>query len=298
MMYHNPVMLNQCIDGLAIKPNGTYVDLTYGGGGHSTKIMAKLKTGKLFGFDQDEDANHNAINDERFVMVNENFRFVKNCLNLHHAIPVDGILADLGVSSHQLDDEKRGFSTRSNGDLDMRMNQTSSLTAKEILNTYSEAELKTIFQEYGEVQISGRLATLIVKERAIKLFTKIDQFKQTIKGLVPSIKENKFFAQVFQALRIAVNDELGALKEMLLQTIDILAPQGRLVIISYHSLEDRLVKNFLRSGNFTGEIEKDFYGNPQVPFKLICRKPITPTTQEINENSRSRSAKLRIAEKV
>jgi 16S rRNA (cytosine1402-N4)-methyltransferase len=297
MQYHNPVLLKECIDGLQIDPAGTYVDVTFGGGGHSREIMKHLTTGKLYAFDQDEDAQQNRIDDPRFVLIKQNFRFLKNFLKMYNAIPVNGILADLGVSSHQFDEADRGFSTRFNAKLDMRMDRNSELTAEEVLNTYSEKELKRIFRRYGEVDNAGRLAYTICHARKEKRIETGDDLKAAVAKCVRRGKENQYFAQVFQALRIEVNRELEVLEELLMQSLDVLKPGGRLVVISYHSLEDRLVKNFMRSGKFEGEVEKDFYGNQITPFTQITRKPVVPTEKENEENARARSAKLRVAEK-
>ena len=297
-MYHKAVLLKESIEGLEINSDGTYVDITFGGGEHSKEILKKLNNGRLIAFDQDKDALQNLIDDKRFTFVEQNFIFLKNFLKLNNAIPVDGILADLGVSSHQIDTSERGFSIRFNAELDMRMDKSKDLTAKEIINNYSEEQLKDIFYSYGEINNGARLANTIVEKRKIENIKTIKQFKEAISSCVPNDKENKYLAKVFQALRIEVNDELNVLKEMLNQTVDVMKKGGRLVVISYHSLEDRLVKNFLKSGNFDGIIEKDFYGNPKVPYKLINRKVIVPNEKEIMNNSRSRSAKLRIAEKI
>jgi 16S rRNA (cytosine1402-N4)-methyltransferase len=298
-MYHTPVLLTECIEGLNIEPGGVYVDLTYGGGGHSREILKKLNAdGHLVAFDQDADALKNTINDERFLLLNQNFRFMKNFLRLYKLLPVSGILADLGISSHQIDSEDRGFSTRFDGPLDMRMDKSNKVSASVILNSYSEDNLREIFSTYGEISNSKLLASTIahyVKAAPIKTTS---QLKQVIGKFIPKKFENKYLAQVFQALRIEVNDELGALKTVLKQTIDVLKPGGRLAVISYQSLEDRLVKNFIRTGNFEGDIIKDFYGNVSTPFIAINRKPITPGSEEIKSNSRARSAKLRIAEKI
>lgn len=297
-MYHKPVFLNECIDGLAIKPDGIYVDVTFGGGGHAAKILEKLSTGKLIAFDQDEDALANSFQDSRFLLIRKNFRYLKNYLKLHKAIPVDGILADLGISSHQIDTPERGFSIRFNGPLDLRMDNTKETTAANLLNEYSERELRNLFFEYGEIKNSSKLARTIVEYRSQTPIKTIEQFKEVIASCIERGKENKYLAKVFQALRMVVNEEITVLKEMLLQTEHALKPGGRLVIISYHSLEDRLVKNYMKSGNFSGEIKKDFYGNPLVPFKMITRKAKLPDEVELTENPRSRSAKLRIAEKL
>ena len=296
--YHNPVMLQECIEALDIKPNGTYVDVTFGGGGHSREIMKHLgKGGRLIAFDQDADAQRNAIEDDRFVFVDQNFRYLKNFCRLHGAIPVDGILADLGVSSHQFDEADRGFSIRFDAELDMRMNQASELTAKQVVNTYTEADLHRIFGIYGEIQNAKSLARTIATARLNGPLSTIADLKNAIAGLIPRGKENKYLAQVFQALRIEVNQELEALKEFLTQSAEVLGTGGRLVVMSYHSLEDRLVKNFIAKGKFSGEVEKDFYGNDQKPLTAVSRGAITATEDEIKENNRARSAKLRIAVK-
>lgn len=297
MEYHNPVLLKECIDGLNIKPDGIYVDVTFGGGGHSREILKHLTTGKLYAFDQDDDAVKNKIDDPRFVLIKQNFRYLKNFLKLYNALPIDGLLADLGVSSHQFDEAGRGFSTRFDAKLDMRMDQNSKLTAAEILNTYGEEDLKRIFRLYGEVDNAGYLASIIYHNRKDKEIVTVNDLKVMITKCVKRGKENQYYAQVFQALRIEVNKELDVLQELLLQTLDVLKPGGRAVIMSYHSLEDRLVKNFFRSGKFEGDVEKDFYGNQLTPFKMISRKPIVPSEKEVEENPRSRSAKLRVAEK-
>lgn len=297
MQYHNPVLLKECIEGLNIDPTGTYVDVTYGGGGHSREILKHLTTGKLYAFDQDDDAVKNKIDDERFVLIKQNFRYLKNFLKMYNALPIDGLLGDLGVSSHQFDEAERGFSTRFNAKLDMRMDQNSSQTAADVLNEYSEEELKRIFKLYGEVDNAGYLASIIFHNRKGKHIETVDDLKTMITKCVKKGRENQYYAQVFQALRIEVNKELDVLQELLTQSLEVLKPGGRLVIISYHSLEDRLVKNIMRSGKFEGEVEKDFYGNQLTPFKLITKKPIVPTAEENELNSRARSAKLRIAEK-
>lgn len=297
-VYHVPVMLQECIDALAIKPDGVYVDVTFGGGGHSREILKHLgPNGKLIAFDQDPDALNNSIDDPRFMLVHQNFRFIKNCLRLEGIKQVDGILADLGVSSHQFDDAGRGFSIRFDADLDMRMDQVSDVDAKKVLNKYSEEELHRIFGMYGEVQNAKSLAKTIATGRRIKEIQTVAELKDIIKDLVPKGKENKYHAQVFQALRIEVNKELEALQEFLLQTVKVLKEDGRLVIMSYHSLEDRLVKNFMIKGKFKGEVERDFFGNEIKPFKILTRKAITATVEELEKNNRSRSAKLRVAER-
>jgi len=297
-MYHNPVLLNECLKGLAIDPTGVYVDTTFGGGGHSREILKKLSTGKLFAFDQDEDSLANVIEDDKFVFIRQNFRYLINFLKLYKAVPVDGILADLGISSHQIDVAERGFSTRFSSDLDMRMNRSQEISAAHVINEYKEGDLVRIFSHYGEIRNSKKLASVITKNRKLKAINTTDEFKKIIDSCVPRGKENKYYAQVFQALRIEVNDELGSLKELLQQSTNVLKSGGRLVIISYHSLEDRLVKNFFRSGNFEGEVQKDFYGNPESPIKPLNRKPIIPGDEEVMIISRARSARLRIAEKV
>ncbi|MGY4539302.1 16S rRNA (cytosine1402-N4)-methyltransferase [Mucilaginibacter sp. UYNi724] len=296
--YHTPVMLAECIEALNIKPNGTYVDVTFGGGGHSREIMKHLgEGGRLFGFDQDADAQQNKIDDDRFTFIDQNFRYLKNFIRLHDAMPVDGILADLGVSSYQFDQAERGFSTRFDAELDMRMNQASDLSAKEVVNNYSEADLHRIFGMYGEVQNAKSLAKTIVTARLNGPIVTIADLKNAISNITPRGKENKYLAQVFQGLRIEVNQELEALKDFLMQSADVLATGGRLVVMSYHSLEDRLVKNFIAKGKFSGEVEKDFYGNNNRPFDGVSRGAIIATDEEIVLNNRARSAKLRIAVK-
>ncbi|CAN5551801.1 16S rRNA (cytosine(1402)-N(4))-methyltransferase RsmH [soil metagenome] len=297
MEYHNPVLLKECIEGLNINPEGIYVDVTFGGGGHSREILKHLTTGKLYAFDQDDDAVKNKIDDERFVLIKQNFRYLKNFLKMYNALPIDGLLADLGVSSHQFDEAERGFSIRFNAKLDMRMDQNGKQTAADVLNTYSEEELKRIFRLYGEVDNAGYLASIIFHNRKEKHIDTVNDLKVMITKCVKKGKENQYYAQVFQALRIEVNKELDVLQELLIQSLEILKPGGRLVVMSYHSLEDRLVKNIMRSGKFEGDVEKDFYGNQLTPFKQITRKPIVPTAEENEQNSRARSAKLRIAEK-
>ncbi|QNR85331.1 16S rRNA (cytosine(1402)-N(4))-methyltransferase RsmH [Pedobacter riviphilus] len=297
--YHVPVMLQPCIDGLNIKPDGVYVDVTFGGGGHSKEILKHLgPKGRLIAFDQDPDAQANVPVDERFVFIDQNFGFLKNNLRLKGFRQVDGILADLGVSSHQFDVPQRGFSIRHNADLDMRMDQHRDLTAAEVLNTYTEDKLHKIFGIYGEVKNAKSLARAIVTSRLEKPFTDIDSLKSAIAGYIPKGKENKYLAQVFQALRIEVNAEIQVLEDFLMQAADVLKPGGHLVVMSYHSLEDRPVKNFMAKGKFQGEVEKDFFGNQQKPFNVITRKAIMATDEEIAQNNRARSAKLRIAEKI
>jgi 16S rRNA (cytosine1402-N4)-methyltransferase len=298
MIYHDPVLLNACIEGLRINPSGSYVDVTFGGGGHSREILKHLgPDGKLFAFDQDNDAAANAPDDERFTLIPHNFKFIKNYLKLYRAIPVDGILADLGVSSHQFDEAGRGFSIRFDANLDMRMNVLQGMTAQKLLETYSEEELRRIFKEYGELSEAGKLAKHLINVRSDRPIKTTQQLMDLIRPFMRRGQEHTFAAQVFQSIRIEVNDELESLKQMLLQTSEVLRPGGRLVVMSYHSLEDRLVKNFLRSGKFEGEVEKDLFGHSKVPFKAITRKPVRPDAEEINRNNRSRSAILRIGEK-
>jgi len=293
--YHNPVLLKDSVDALIINESGIYVDCTFGGGGHSREILNRIDAnGKLFSFDQDVDAVRNKIEDERFELVEQNFRFIKNNLKIRGVKQVDGVLGDLGVSSHQFDTPERGFSTRFDGELDMRMNQNAKLSAKTIINEYEEEDLARIFYDFGELQGSYRLAREVIKARVNKEIETIEELKQ-IFSFIPKMKENKFFAQMFQALRIEVNDEMAALKEMLSQCADVIKPGGRLVIISYHSLEDRLTKRYMKNGIFEGEPERDIYGNWSAPFKPLQSKVIVPTQEEINENPRARSAKMRIA---
>ncbi len=295
--YHNPVLLTETVDGLNIKPDGIYVDVTFGGGGHSKEIMRRLgPSGKLFAFDQDTDALANAIDDERFQLINENFRFIKRFLRMYGVKEVDGILADLGVSSHQFDVAERGFSTRFDATLDMRMNQNGNLSAYEVINDYEEADLARLFFEYGELKNARGLAAAIVNSRNTEPIKNTEQLKQVLSRFLPAHKSNKILAQIYQAIRIEVNQEMDALKEFLEQSLAILKPGGRLSIISYHSLEDRLVKRFMKNGMFEGEPERDFFGRFEVPFKTIG-KHIVPTEKEIEKNNRARSAKLRIAEK-
>ncbi len=291
-------MLQECMEGLNIKPDGIYVDVTFGGGGHSREILKRLgPNGRLLAFDQDADAQKNLPKDDRLTFIDQNFRYLKNNCRLQGAIPADGILADLGVSSHQFDQPERGFSIRFDADLDMRMDQGSSLTAKQIVNTYTEEQLHRIFGIYGEIKNAKTLAQTLVTQRLNKPIDTVDELKKAISKLIPKGKENKYLAQVFQALRIEVNQELEALKEFLEQTVDVLKAQGRLVVMSYHSLEDRLVKNFIAKGKFQGEVEKDFFGNQIKPLENITRKAIVASEEEIKLNNRARSAKLRIAVK-
>ena len=296
-VYHTPVLLEESVSGLGLKPGGIYVDVTFGGGGHSRRILELLKGGKLIAFDQDEEARQNLIPDNRLIFVNHNFRYIRNFLRYYGIEKVDGILADLGVSSHDFDEADRGFSFRFDGKLDMRMNQRATTDASRIINEADEERLGVIFRDYGEVKNWWNLARLIVSSRQTAPVTTIGQFLELIKPAVPAKIEKKYLAQVFQALRIEVNNEIAVLSDFLLSTTDLLNPGGRLVVISYHSLEDRLVKNFVKSGNLEGEREQDFYGNYQVPFDLITRKAVVPANEEIERNPRARSAKLRIAEK-
>lgn len=293
-------MLQECMDGLDIKPGGVYVDVTFGGGGHTKAILDRVGEGQVVGFDQDPDAVQNAekLNDKRLTLAETNFRNLKQYLRLHKATPADGILADLGISSYQIDTAERGFSTRQDGALDMRMDTGQSLSAASLVAEYDEEQLARVLWEYGEFNNSRALARAIAQQRAMGSIETTKQLMGALARFAPRGKENQFYARVFQALRIEVNDEIGALKDMLRQSLEVLKPGGRLVVMSYHSLEDRLVKNFMKSGNFEGDIEKDFYGNPLVPFKAITRKPITASAEELSVNSRARSAKLRIVEKI
>jgi len=297
MEYHNPVLLSDSVGGLKINPDGVYVDVTFGGGGHSKEILKQLgPNGKLYAFDQDEDALVNAIDDERFTLINENFRFIKRFLRFYNIKQVDGILADLGVSSHQFDVAERGFSTRFDAELDMRMSKKNDLSAFKIVNEYDESNLRRIFSDYGELNNAIAIARVIIEAREIETIRNTEQLKNVLSRFLPAHKSHKILAQMYQAIRIEVNQEMEVLKEFLEQSLEILKPSGRLSVISYHSLEDRLVKRFMKNGMFDGEPEKDFYGNFSVPFKTIG-KLITPTSDEIKTNSRERSAKLRIAEK-
>jgi len=296
--FHIPVLLNESVDGLAIGSKGVYIDATFGGGGHSEKILETLGKGTLLAFDQDVDTLHNIINDDRLIFIQHNFRFLKNFLRYHGFEQVDGILADLGVSSHDFDVPDRGFSFRFDGKLDMRMNQSAKITAAQIVNEYDESALIKIFQEFGELPNARKTASVIVAARKSERIETTQQFCRVIEPLVPKKAANKYMAQVFQALRIEVNQELEVLKSFLMDAVDVLKPGGRLVVISYHSLEDRLVKNLIQKGDFTGEIEKDFFGNIQSKFKPIGKKVIVPSDEEIARNPRARSAKLRIAEKA
>ena len=297
MEYHNPVLLQASVDGLNIKPDGIYVDVTFGGGGHSAAILKRLgPNGKLFAFDQDEDALANAIPDERFTLINENFRFIKRFLRFYGVKSVDGILADLGVSSHQFDVAERGFSTRFDAELDMRMSQKNDLNAYRVVNEYDDANLRRVFLDYGELKNAPVLARTIIEARAERPIKTTDELKEVLAKYLPERVRNKILAQIYQAIRIEVNQEMDVLKEFLEQSLDILNSGGRLSMISYHSLEDRLVKRFMKNGMFEGEPERDFFGNFSVPFKIIG-KLIVPDSAEIKSNNRARSAKLRIAEK-
>jgi 16S rRNA (cytosine1402-N4)-methyltransferase len=298
--YHRPVMLAECLEGLALQPEGRYVDVTFGGGGHSARLLERLTTGHLYSFDQDADAEREAAKLARpqFTFIRANFRDLHQELDRLGVLPVDGLLADLGVSSHQFDTPARGFSTRFDGPLDMRMDPEGDRTAADIINDYDETALHRIFGMYGEVTNARTLAKAVVTGRRGRQLTTIGELKQAIASCMPRGKENKYLAQVFQALRIEVNDEMTALQEMLQQTAQVLRPGGRLVVMSYHSLEDRLVKNFMAKGKFFGEVDKDFYGHTHTPFEVLTRKPVEASAAEIAENSRARSAKLRVAERT
>lgn len=297
MDYHNPVLLTESVAGLNIKPDGIYVDVTFGGGGHSREILRHLGTnGKLFAFDQDTDALANTIDDDRFVLINQNFRFIKRFLRFHNIKVVDGILADLGVSSHQFDVPERGFSTRFDADLDMRMNQNDTLNAFKVVNEYDQENLKRVFLDYGELKNADAIAKTIIEAREVCAIKTTDNLKVVLGRFLPAQISNKILAQMYQAIRIEVNQEMDVLKEFLTQSLEILNPGGRLSVISYHSLEDRLVKRFFKNGLFEGEPERDFFGNFSVPFKNID-KLIIPSSSEIKSNNRARSAKLRVAEK-
>lgn len=299
MEYHLPVMLNECIEGLNIRPDGTYVDVTFGGGGHSRAIMQQLgPEGRLLGFDQDADALVNAIDDSRFTLIHENFRYMKSFLRLQGVRSVDGILADLGVSSHQFDVADRGFSTRLDGELDLRMDRRQELTARTLVNEADEQDLTRMLRLYGELPNACQMARAICKNRSEKEIVTTFDLREAVSRHLPRGMENKYLAMLFQALRIEVNGELEALRAMLQQAVEILSPGGRLVVMSYHSLEDRLVKNFFKTGNFEGELKKDFYGNPMVPLRLVTRKAVTASEEELQNNNRARSAKLRVAEKI
>ena len=297
MEYHNPVLLNECIEGLNIKPTGIYVDVTFGGGGHSKLILKNLKGGRLFAFDQDKSAHKNALPAEGFKLINTNFRHLKKFLRMEGVRKIDGLLADLGVSSHQFDVAERGFSIRFNGELDMRMNTNSSLSAKEVVNEYTQQDLANVLYKYGELRNSRAIATKITEASAKEAITTTGQLIDVVVNMVPKKNRNQFLARIFQAIRIEVNDEMKALEEMLLDAVDMLNEGGRLVVLSYHSLEDRMVKNLIKKGKIEGELEKDFFGNPIKDLKEITRKVIVASKRQIEENTRARSAKLRIAEK-
>ena len=296
--YHLPALLDESIAGLNLRPDGVYVDVTFGGGGHSRAILSHLTTGRLIAFDQDLDAAINIINDERVTFLNQNFRYLKNNLRYLGYKEIDGLIADLGVSFHQFDEQERGFSFRSDAQLDMRMNRKSGVRASDLLRTYDEEQLANVFYRYGELDNSRRIAKAVTRARAQKPVMTVKDLSDAVEGLVPFNQENKFYAKLFQSLRIEVNREMDALTEMLTQALQILKPGGRMVVITYHSLEDRLVKNFIRTGNFDGTAEKDFYGNLIVPFRAINRKVIVPSDEEVVKNNRARSARMRIAEKI
>ena len=299
MGYHRPALLHESIEGLNIRPGGIYVDLTFGGGGHSLEVLKKLgKKGRLLAFDQDQDAAANVPEDKRITFVGANFRYLRNYLRYHAIEKVDGILADLGISSHQIDIPERGFSFKSDAALDMRMDVRGSLTAAQVLKTYSVEDLTSVFRAYGDLSNARALAIALERFRNEHALESTGDLEESLAGFIPRGQPSKFLAKVYQALRIEVNAEMDALKEMLLQTTEALVAGGRLVVITYHSLEDRLVKNFMRSGNLAGDIAKDFYGRKQTPWKLVNRSVITPGMEELEENNRARSAKLRIAEKV
>lgn len=298
MSYHEPVLLHESVEGLNIKPDGIYVDVTFGGGGHSREILKQLANGRLFGFDQDADAEKNIQPNENFTFVAQNFRHLQKFLRFYGVKQIDGLLADLGVSSHQLNEATRGFTFREDAPLDMRMNQNVDKSAADVVNTYEAADLANIFRLYGELTQAGRLASAICDARQMKAIATTYQLKAVVQPFIPQKQWHKFMAQLFQALRIEVNDEMGALRDLLEQCVQVLKPGGRLVVISYHSLEDRLVKNFIRDGKFSGEADKDFFGNKMVPFEPVTRKPITPTKEELETNNRARSAKLRIAKRT
>jgi len=298
MEYHNPVLLNECIQGLSIKPEGIYVDATFGGGGHAKSILSQLNGGKLFAFDKDDSASTNDLNQSGFKLINANFRHLKNFLKMEGVIKIDGLLADLGVSSHQFDVAERGFSTRLDGELDMRMNVNANLSAKDVVNDYLEEDLANVLYKYGELRNSRRIANKIITASKVSRINTTTELIDVISDLTPEKYRNQFLARVFQSIRIEVNDEITALEEMLLSAVELLNSGGRLVVLSYHSLEDRLIKNLMKKGNFEGKVKKDFFGNPIKKLKEINSKVIVATHTEIKENSRARSAKLRIAEKI
>jgi 16S rRNA (cytosine1402-N4)-methyltransferase len=299
MEYHKPALLQESVDGLSIEADGIYVDVTFGGGGHSLEILKRLSdNGKLFAFDQDPDAEQNELKDNRFTMIYQNFSFLKNFLRMYNVIPVDGLLADLGVSFHQFDVPERGFSFRFSGPLDMRMDQKRKLTAAAVVNEYSIEDLERLFKEFGELRNAKQIVQRIEAERAVKKIKTVEGLKELLSGMVPEKQQHKFLAQVFQALRIEVNEELKVIQALLEQTVEVLKEGGRMAVITYHSLEDRMVKNFFRTGNIECKVEKDFYGNLILPMDPINRKPIVPSREDVQQNNRSRSAKLRIAEKI
>lgn len=293
--YHEPALLHECIDALAIKEHGIYVDVTFGGGGHSKEILKNFKEGRLLAFDQDSDAIKNNIEDDRFTLVQQNFKYLKNFLKLHRALPVDGLLADLGISSYQINTAERGFSTRFDGPLDMRMNKEAKISASSIINTYSEEKLIQLFRIYGEIKNAKNLAFKIIEARQEKPIKTTQELNSICEKLVQERKRSKYLAQVYQAIRIEVNQELEVLKDFLKQSVEVLEKNGRIAVISYHSLEDRLVKSFFKTGNFEGKLEKDFYGNIIRPLQPINNKVIVPTEEEVKRNPRARSARLRIA---
>jgi 16S rRNA (cytosine1402-N4)-methyltransferase len=298
MVYHIPALLRESIDGLNIRPDGIYVDVTFGGGGHSMEILKRIETGKLIAFDQDEDARLNAPVDEKLIFLDQNFRFLTNNLKFNNIDSIDGLIADLGVSFHQFDEPARGFTFREDAPLDMRMNKSSQVTAAHLINSLDENSLADVLYNYGELTNSRRLAKEIVARRNVRPLATVNDIIDSVGKLAPYRQEHKFYAKIFQALRIAVNHEIDYLKEMLVQALTVLNPGGRLVVITYHSLEDRVVKNFMKSGNFEGEEKKDFYGNVETPFRIINKKGTTPGDEEIAHNNRARSARLRIAEKI
>ncbi len=294
--YHTPVLLHESVDALCVKGGGTYVDVTFGGGGHSKEILNRLQKGRLIAFDRDADAGNNTINDKRFTLIRNNFRFIRNLLRYEGVEQVDGILADLGVSSHQFDTPERGFSFRFDTLLDMRMNRAAALTAAKVLNTYSEQDLQYIFKMYGEVENATKVVRAIAVRRHEQAIQTVGELIEAIRPCLPPHAEHKYLAKLFQALRIAVNAEMHALEQLLVQSLRLLKPGGRLVVITYHSLEDRMVKNFMRAGHVAGKIEKDFFGKAQTPFSVITKKALTPPEEEVAKNTRARSAKLRVAE--
>ncbi|MFO7621091.1 MAG: 16S rRNA (cytosine(1402)-N(4))-methyltransferase RsmH [Bacteroidales bacterium] len=298
MAYHIPALLNEAIEGLNIRSDGVYVDVTFGGGGHSMEILRRLTTGKLIAFDQDEDVLQHVPSEERFLFLSQNFRFLRNNLRFNGIEKIDGLLADLGVSFHQFDEPDRGFTFRRNTDLDMRMNRDGQVTAAHLLNTLDETSLADLFFRYGELTASRKIAREIIRRRETEPLRRVSDLMEATDKIAPAWNKNKFYAKLFQALRIAVNDEISSLKEMLEQALEMLDHGGRLVVITYHSLEDRIVKNFMRSGNFDSEEEKDFYGNIVTPFRMLNRKGVTPGERELAINNRARSARLRIAEKI